>query len=211
MTNSENMRILEIAKRLKAMADTGLLFTNDEYDKERYIELNSLSAEIMALDSGLNTHEIQNYFLNTTDYPTPKVDVRGFLLNDKNEILMVQEKCDMKWTIPGGWCEVGISPKENILKEMEEETGLDVQVNRVLAIFDKSKHPHPPQPHYVYKIIYYCTCANSTILNPNHEINDAQFFSINKLPNLSEDRIIKNQLDILLQKALEKDLNVYSD
>lgn len=203
-------KLIEIAKRLKAMAETGLLFTKDEYDLERYDELKEISHQIMAIESGAKQNLVENFFNETTDYPTPKVDVRGFLLNDKNEILMVQEKCDNKWTIPGGWCEIGYSPKENVTKEMREETGLAINVDQLLAVFDKRCHAHPPQPHYVYKLVYLCK-SDSFNLNPNHEIADAKFFPINNLPELSEDRIVTSQLEMLYKKVIEKDLDVYSD
>lgn len=203
-------KLHHIALRLKAMADTALLFTKDEYDKERYIELADLSNQLLAIQAGENIQEVENFFSETTDYPTPKVDVRGFLLNDKQEVLMVKEKADGKWTIPGGWCEIGFSPKENVAKEMKEETGITVDVDRILAVFDKRCHPHPARPHYVYKLIYLCK-SSSYQLNPNHEIADAQFFNINKLPELSTDRIVKSQLEILYNKVLRKDLDVYSD
>lgn len=77
------------------------------------------------------------------DYPTPKVDVRGVVLNETKQILLVKERLDGKWTIPGGWAEIGISPKENLLKEMKEETGLEVNADRLLAVFNKRCHPHP--------------------------------------------------------------------
>ncbi len=203
-------KLTEIAKRLKAMAETGLLFTKEAYDLERYEELQDLSHQIMAMESGSDSSGIKNYFAETTDYPTPKVDVRGFLLNDKNEILMVQEKCDNKWTIPGGWCEIGYSPKENIIKEMQEESGLDIEVDRLLAVFDKRCHSHPPRPHYVYKLVYWCKSL-SFELNPNHEITDAKFFPISNLPELSEDRIVTTQLELLYKKVIQNDFDVHSD
>lgn len=204
-------KILDIAKRIKAMADTGLLFTKDAYDKERYQELLQISNELFQISSGEELAVIENYFSATTDYPTPKVDVRGFLLNDKNEVLLVQEKSDKKWTIPGGWCEIGLTPKENIKKEMLEETGLQVEVGDLLAVFDKKCYPHPPQPHYVYKLIYKCKPTNGVELNPNFEILDAKFISMDQLPELSTDRILEEQLHLLFEKVKAREGFTYSD
>ncbi len=211
MENKSENSVTEIAKRLKAMADTGLLYVENDYDKERYEELLQLSYKLMQMHSGNNINFIEGFFDEVIEYPTPQVDVRGFLLNAKNEVLLVKEKSDSKWTIPGGWCEVGLTPKENISKEMKEETGLDVKVERILAVFDKKCHPHPPQAHYVYKLVYLCSSQDGMELNPNHEILDAAYFPLNNLPELSTDRILKNQLEILFQKIISNDNSVYSD
>lgn len=193
------------------MAETGLLFVENNYDKERYEEFLQISMELLQLETGVSEEVVKDFFRDRTEYPTPNVDVRGVLLNRKNEILLVQEQIDSKWTIPGGWCEIGYTPKENIKKEMQEETGLNVDVKQLLAVFDKKCHNHPPQPHYVYKLCYLCVCDNPEALNPNFEIKQAKYFSIDALPELSEDRILKNQIELLYHKIANNDYEVYSD
>lgn len=106
------------------MADTGLLYCQNEFDKERYEELSELSQQLMSAILSTPIDVITNSFSPVKDYPTPMVDVRGFILNTQNEILLVQEKSDMRWSIPGGWADIGLSPTENVLKEIHEESGL---------------------------------------------------------------------------------------
>lgn len=185
---------LNLAKRIKALADTGLVFTQNEYDIARYEELKEISFEMMELITHQPIKEIKQFYGKVIDYPTPKVDVRGIVLNEKNEILLVKEKADNCWTPPGGWGEVGLSPSENVIKEVKEESGLNVKVERLLAVFDKKCHPHPPQPYYVYKLLFHCIPVGELNFAPDCEILDIGFFPIHQLPDLSVDRILESQL-----------------
>lgn len=203
--------ILNNIKRIKALAETGLLFTQNEYDIDRYNELKEISLQLMEEISDTPVEQLKMAFTPANDYPTPKIDVRGVVLNENGEILLVKEKMDGKWTIPGGWCEIGLSPNENLIKEMKEETGLNVTIERLLAIFDKKCHPHPPQPLYVYKLVFFCTINGSKTLNPDYEIADIGYFNMDNLPTLSEDRIVKNQLEIAHQKVINNNFDVYFD
>jgi len=211
LTDKKNINIFNIAKRLKSIADIGLLYTDNDYDIDRYKEIKQIGFELMNQLTDEPIKKIESSFSLVNDYPTPKVDVRGMVLNEKHQILLVKERLDGKWTIPGGWCEIGISPKENITKEMKEETGLDVKIDRLLAVFDKRCHPHPPQPHYVYKLIFNCVIIGENVLNPDYEIIDIGYFDLNNLPELSKDRILESQLQIVHKKILENDKNVYFD
>lgn len=206
-----NADLLNFIKRVKALSETGLLYTQNEYDIDRYEELKALSFNMLKKLTNEPVTNIKLVFNEVTDYPTPKIDVRGLVLNHQNELLLVKEKMDGKWTIPGGWCEIGLSPKENLIKEMEEETGLNVQIERLLALFDKKHHNHPPHPLYVYKLVFYCRANESQPMNPNYEIEDIGYFNIEKLPELSTDRIIKNQLKIVYEKAINNTFDVYFD
>lgn len=209
LNKSEN--ILNIAKRLRSMAEIGLMYAEIGYDIERYKELKEISFELMEQISDQSIEEVKGAFKDPLEYPTPNVDVRGVVLNEKQQILLVKEASDGKWTLPGGWCEIGVTPKENIAKEMKEETGLDVEVKRLLAVFDKRCHPHPPQSHYVYKLVFHCQVIGSPEFKPDYEITDIGYFDINKLPELSKDRILKNQLQIIHNKLVNNDLEVYVD
>jgi len=145
----EEIQNLELIKRIKALADTGLVYAQDEYDRERYEELRELSLKLLSNVSNQPLTVLNDFFMPENEYPTAKVDVRGLVLNDKNEILMAKEQVDGKWTIPGGWADIGYTPSEVVVKEIKEETGLYCTADRLLAVFDKRKHPHPPQPFYV--------------------------------------------------------------
>lgn len=201
---------LELIKRVKALADTGLVYAEDDYTKERYEELLEISLKLMASVSDQPFEVLQDFFLTEKDYPTVKVDVRGFVLNEKDEILMAKESVDGKWTIPGGWADIGDSPSEAVLKEIREETGFDAKVVRLLAVYDKRCHPHPPEAFYIYKLIFFCKIIGGE-LQHGFDMLGADFFPMHKLPELSEDRILKSQLKQLYQMVQENDNQTYFD
>ena len=201
---------LELIKRVKALADTGLVYAEDEYDRERYVELREISLQLLTNISNQPLTVLHGFFMPEKDYPTVKVDVRGFVLNELNEILMAKERVDGKWTIPGGWADIGYSPSEVVVKEIEEETGLNCTVDRLLAVYDKRMHMHPPQPFYVYKLIFLCKIQSGN-LKHGFDMDGAKFFNIADLPNLSEDRILDAQVQQLYTMVINNITNVYFD
>ncbi|MBC7889527.1 MAG: NUDIX hydrolase [Ferruginibacter sp.] len=201
--------LFNLIKRIKSISDIGLLYCNNEYDKERYSDLLQISYELLHKITGKEITLLKNLYLQNTDYPTAKVDVRGLLIKD-NKILLVKESTDNKWALPGGWADIGFSPKEVIVKEYKEETGLEVITERLLAVFDKKFHPHPPQPFYVYKMVFYCR-AISTTLTKGFDITDVNYFDVENLPELSEDRILKSQVELVFQKASMPGTDTYFD
>lgn len=136
---SPEIELLEIAKRIRALSQTGLVYVDNDYDRERYEELLDLSHQIAAKLTNCDVEAIKSSFRIEDDYVTPKVDVRAVVFNEKNEILLIKERADGAWAIPGGWADVGYSPSEVAIKEVKEETGLDVAPIRLLAVFDKMK------------------------------------------------------------------------
>lgn len=202
--------ILNEIKRLKSIADTGLLYANNEYDKERYLELQQISIQLLARLTDLSVEDFKLVFPVIKDYPTAKVDIRGIAFLDEKKVLLVKESMDGKWSLPGGWGEIGFSPCETIIKEFKEETGLDVLPERLLAVFDKRMHAHPPQPFYVYKMVFHCKLT-STAITRGFDVLDVNFFDIDDLPSLSEDRILKSQILLLASKVFENKLEVYID
>lgn len=206
----EQNQQLELIKRIKALADTGLVYSEDEYNKERYGELREISIQLLENVTNIPLNVLKNFFMPETDYPTVKVDVRGFVLNDGNKILMAKEQIDGKWTIPGGWADIGYSPSEVVIKEIEEETGLHCSVDRLLAVYDKRMHPHPPQPFYIYKLIFLCKIETGE-LKHGFDMEGAAFFPVDDLPILSKDRILKIQIEQLYKMTIENDKNVYFD
>ena len=201
---------LELVKRVKALADTGLLYADNEYDKERYEELASISLKLLSTTSGEPLPVLRDFFMPVKDYPTPKVDIRALILNEAREVLLVKESLDGKWSLPGGWGEVGFSPSEVIRKEIKEETGLDATVARLLAVYDKKCHPHPPQPLYVYKLVFLCEAVAGS-LSPGFDILDVRYFALEQLPELSEERILKAQIEQIHQLALQAGSSVHFD
>jgi ADP-ribose pyrophosphatase YjhB (NUDIX family) len=188
---------LDWAKRIQALSQTGLAFSKNVYDIERYEELRNISVEIMSEYTDLEMQKIQDLFTNEIGYQTPKVDVRGVVFKD-GQILMVNENWDNKWALPGGFCDVGLSPSENVVKEIKEESGFDVIPVKLLAVFDKNKHPHPPDPYHYYKIFILCEIIGGAATT-GIETNNIQFFSENNLPELSTSRITESQIHALFE------------
>ncbi len=191
-------------KRLKAIADVGLIYTQSEYDRERYAEVQQITFRLLSGLTGYSLPVLENIFPKMAEYPTAKVDIRGLTVSDNNKILLVREAADGKWSLPGGWADIGHSPKETVIKETKEEAGLDVVAHSLLAVFDKRLHPHPPEPFYVYKMVFYCKPVSLDI-SPGHDVGDAGFFDIGNLPPLSENRILKSQIELVYKKIMAGD------
>jgi len=200
---------LEELKKLKALADTGLVYCENNYDRDRYEQVREITLGLIAQLTNQPITKLNQFFLPVKEYPTVKVDVRGFILNEKNEVLMAQESVDGKWTIPGGWADIGDTPAEAVLKEIKEETGFDAEIVRLLAIYDKRCHPHPPELFYIYKLMFFCTISGGQLAH-GFDMQGADFFSMEALPELSEPRILKSQLKHLFELA-QNASDVYFD
>jgi ADP-ribose pyrophosphatase YjhB (NUDIX family) len=186
---------LETAKRLEAIAQTGLTFTQNDYDRERYEEIRMIGHSIFHYYTETPVEKIHELFDREEGYPTPKVDIRGVIIRD-DKILLVHEKLDNRWALPGGWADIGLTPSEVVAKEVREEAGLEVQPERLLAVLDKKMHNHPPSPLHVYKMFILCQ-EKGGILAAGVETLDAGFFSLNQLPVLSTDRNTHGQLAMI--------------
>lgn len=188
---------LDWAKRIQALSQSGLAFSKDLYDIERYEELRAISVEIMAEHTDLEIHTIEGLFTNETGYQTPKVDVRGVVFKN-DQILMVKENHDDKWALPGGFCDIGLSPSENVVKEIKEESGYDVIPVKLIAVLDKNKHPHPPDPYHYYKIFILCEIiGGKPAIGP--ETNQVEFFAEYNLPALSANRNTESQIKMMFE------------
>ncbi|MEF3306391.1 NUDIX hydrolase [Paenibacillus sp. GYB003] len=188
-------RWLEWAQRIQAIAQTGLAYTRNEYDIERYEELREISIRIMQEHTGAPYPVIKELFASESGYPTPKVDVRGVVFED-GKILLVREKSDGKWTLPGGWADIGYTPKEVAAKEIREEAGLIVRAVKLLAVLDKKCHPHPPEPYYIYKLFILCERTGGA-LEAGLETSDAAYFGEHELPELSLNRTTESQIRLM--------------
>ena len=191
---------LNIAKRLEAIAQIGLTYSKDDYDTERYHEIRDISHQIFNHYTDAPLEKIQNLFSRENGYPTPKVDVRGVIFQDK-KILLVKEKLDGMWALPGGWADIGFTPSEVVVKEVKEEAGLEIAPVKLLAVYDKKCHAHPPSALHVYKMFILCAITGGT-LNPGMETLEAEFFSQDKLPELSVERNTPEQIHLLFKNRL---------
>ena len=178
-----------------ALTDTGLTFTKDPFDRERYEDLRSLLSEMLNQVSDLDPDEVAELLKPTSAYATPLMDVRAWIVEDE-KICLVRGQGENDWALPGGFGEVGYSPTENILKEIEEETGFEAKVERLLAVFDTNRFQL--QSKQYAKFVFECKLLDGQF-QKNQEIADLQFFAIDQLPALSEKRITKEQIEILWQ------------
>ncbi|MCA0992314.1 NUDIX hydrolase [Pseudalkalibacillus hwajinpoensis] len=189
------------AKQIQSIAQAGLTYTQDHYDYERYLELRQLSAEMMETYTEYDMKTIQQLFTNETGYQTPKVDVRAVVFHE-GKLLFVKEKADGKWSLPGGWGDVGFTPGEVAVKEVQEESGYEVEARRLLAVLDHKQHPHPPSPYHIYKVMIACDLIGGSAAESN-ETSDCGFFAQHELPPLSTGRITESQIEMLF--ALHND------
>ncbi|MQQ29554.1 NUDIX hydrolase N-terminal domain-containing protein [Streptococcus mitis] len=192
------MKTSDFAKylqRMIALTDTGLTFTKDPFDRERYEDLRSLLSEMLNQVSDLDADEVAELLKPTSAYATPLMDVRAWIVEDE-KICLVRGQGENDWALPGGFGEVGYSPTENILKEIEEETGFEAKVERLLAVFDTNRFQL--QSKQYAKFVFECKLLAGQF-QENQEIADLQFFAIDQLPALSEKRITKEQIEILWQ------------
>lgn len=193
---------LDWAKRLQALAQAGLTFTKDEFDRERYVELQQIATEMFERQSDLSLDEVTK-LTHVDGYPTPKLDVRGVVFRD-DTILLVKERSDGLWTLPGGYCEVGLSPSQNIIKEIEEETGFHVVPVRLLALFDMHHHGHSPLSQHYYKLFIECELIGGEA-QVSHETSEVAFFTREHLPPLSTARNTQEQLHMCFEASWQKD------
>ena len=171
--------LITIAQRMRALAQTGLSYSVSDYETDRCQELLRLSDRITSIVSGLPDEEIAACYHPMREYVTPKVDIRA--------------KADGRWAMPGGWSDVGYTPSEVAVKETKEETGLDVRVERLLAVLDKRCHDYPASPLYVYKMFILCTVTGGELAG-TFDILDQRFFALDSLPPLSLDRTLPENI-----------------
>lgn len=181
------------ARELQAIAQTGLHFAESAYDHERYRKILDISAEIFADHSGESPEMIRTLFAKQTGYATPKVDVRGVVFQE-GRLLLVQERSDGLWTLPGGWADVNDSPSEAVEREIVEESGFKAKAERMLAVFDRAKQNNdPPFPFHVYKLFILCQLVGGEAAT-TFETSGVNFFSEHEIPPLSVARTSRNQI-----------------
>ncbi len=200
-----NTRWLEWSKRLQAIAQNGLTFARDSYDVQRFESVRQLAAEMLAEGSDVEQAVILGLLEKETDYATPKVDVRGVVFRD-DKLLLVRERSDGRWTLPGGWADVCASPAENVVREVYEESGFTTRASKILAVFDRSKHPHePPFAFHVYKIYMLCTILGGAE-TVSTETDAVDFFGEQEIPELSITRVTPPQVARMFEHHRNPDL-----
>ena len=182
---------LQWAIELQSLAQAGLTYGKDLYDKERYERIREISEEIMSHMADIPTETVKTLFCNETGYQTPKIDTRAAIFKD-GKILLVHES-NGKWSLPGGWCDVNVSVAENTIKEVKEESGLDVVVKSVIAIQDRAKHNLPIYAYGVCKIFMLCSVNGGKFVE-NIETVGFDYFSEDVLPNLAAEKNNEEQI-----------------
>lgn len=185
---------------MNAIADSGLTYGENIFDQERYTEMKKLLRDLAEDLTDLSETELSEAFRPTYYYPTPMIDVRAFVRNEAGKILLIRDKTRNDWALPGGYGEIGLTAKEDVLKELLEEAGLTGEVKRLLAVFDTEKWQ--PQARQYYKFVFECTVLSGTFTE-NSETAESRFFDLTELSalNLSEHRNTFAQLDLLVKLA----------
>lgn len=189
---------LKWAVELQALAQTGLYYSKDVFDTERYERIREIAAEMLAHQTEIPLEKVKDLFCNETGYQTPKIDTRAAIFRE-GKILLVQEK-NGTWSLPGGWCDVDLSVKENTIKEVKEEAGLDVCADMVIAVQDREKHNAPVLAHKVCKIFVLCSVLGGSFA-PNSETVDSGYFALDELPFLCDDKNTREQVEMCFEAS----------
>lgn len=200
---------LKWAIEIQSLAQAGLAYTNNVYDIERYERLREISAEMIASKSNINLEKAKELFCNETGYQTPKIDTRAVIFKN-NKILLTHEN-NGTWSLPGGWCDVLESVKTNTIKEVKEETGLDVETVKIIAIQDRNKHNKPIYAYGVCKVFVLCNILGGEFTK-NIETTEIKYFSLEELPeNLAEEKTNKEQIEMCFKAFNSEDWQTQFD
>jgi ADP-ribose pyrophosphatase YjhB (NUDIX family) len=183
---------LDWAQRLQAIAQSGLTYSANPYDRDRYESVREIAAEMMAAGSASPIAPIRELFAGQSGYATPKVDMRAAVFHD-DKILLVQEIEDRAWSLPGGWADVGESPADATVREVREESGYETRAVKLLAVYDRNRHGHPPFPFHAYKIFFQCELIGGQPALSN-ETTGVDWFAEDRLPALSTTRVTAAQI-----------------
>ena len=199
---------LKWAIEIQSIAQCGLAYTKDMYDKERYEQLRNIAVEMLSYKTDISVDKIKTLFCNESGYQTPKLDTRAVIF-EAEKILLVREKNGL-WSLPGGWVDVLESIESNTIKEVKEESGLDVITKRVIAIQDRNKHNKPLYPYGVCKVFVECEVIGGEFIE-NIETTEIKYFSIENLPNLCEAKTTSKQIEMCFEAKNNQNWNVVFD
>lgn len=184
---------LDWAIRLQALAQNGLAYTRDAFDKDRFEEIRQIAAEMLVEPSGQPLEVVTDLFASETGYQTPKLDTRAAIFQEE-KILLVQES-DGLWSLPGGWCDAFVSVMDNTVKECLEEAGLEVEVYRLVAVLDKHKNNPSRSAHHVTKCFFLARSLGGQFV-ANSETLASGYFALDDLPPLSVNKTTKEQIEL---------------
>ena len=199
---------MEWAIELQSLAQAGLTYGKDVYDRERYERIRDISAEILSYKTDISVEKVKNLFCNEVGYQTPKLDTRAAVF-EHEKILLVKEN-NGKWSLPGGWVDVNLSVKENTVKEVKEESGLDVTADRIIAIQDRDRHNLPAYAYGVCKIFVLCSVLGGEF-EKNIETTEFRYFNKAELPELATEQNTKEQIEMCFNAYYNKNWIVEFD
>ena len=200
---------LKQAIEIQSLAQAGLAYTDNVYDRERYERLREIAAEMLADKTGLPLGKVKDLFCNETGYQTPKLDTRAAIFRD-DKILLVHEN-NGTWALPGGWCDVLESVQSNTIKEVKEETGLDVKAVRLIAVQDRNKHNLPVYAYGVCKVFVLCERIGGEFV-ANSETTGYSYFSLDELPDdLATEKTNRKQIEMCFAAYRDKNWQTYFD
>lgn len=199
---------LKLAIEIQSLAQNGLAYSNNVFDTERYERLREISAEMISMQADLPVRKVKDLFCNETGYQTPKLDTRAAIFME-DRVLLVHEN-NGTWSLPGGWVDVLESVRSNTVKEVKEETGLDAVAKRIIAVQDRNKHNKPAYAYGVCKIFVLCEVIGGNF-KENSETTEIQYFPIDQLPVLAEEKVNKEQIEMCFKAVKEKNWQVLFD
>ena len=205
-----NPRWLTWAQKIQSIAQSGLLYTGNPFDVERYHELSMIAQEMMVEGTKADPGVVQVVFDAQCGYATPKLDIRGVIFNDE-KVLLVRELADGgRWTLPGGWVDINESPSHAVEREVLEEAGKLVKARKLLAVYDRNQHGHPPTVFHSYKIFVLCDLlgeATASVL----ETSDPTFFLLSEMPELSPSRVTPEEISRMFEHLHDPSLPTFFD
>jgi ADP-ribose pyrophosphatase YjhB (NUDIX family) len=200
------MNVLQWARQVQAIAQNGLTFTKDPFDRDRFEKLQQLVTAILTSELAITPGQLQGLWVGDDGYATPKVDVRGAVF-DQDKVLLVRERSDGKWTLPGGWVDVGDAPAFAVEREIREESGYLAKAVKLAAVYDRNNpaHGHPPSILHIYKLFFVCELTGGTAAL-SAETDGVDFFPVSTLPPLSIGRATQAQIERMYQHHLNRGL-----
>ena len=193
---------LNWAIELQSLAQAGLAYGKDKFDIERFERIREISAEMVAYKTDISVEKVKNLFCNEVGYQTPKIDTRAAIF-ENNKILLIQES-NGKWALPGGWADVYLSVKENVLKEVKEEAGIEANAEMIIALLDVTKNQGKKIPYGITKVFVLCEYLSGKF-EKNIETIDSRYFGIDELPELEEKKITVDQIKMCFEANKNKD------
>lgn len=201
---------IDWVEKIRAIAQNGITYAEGGFDLERYHQLQAIAHEMTAALTGAPREKVDDYFLPEQGYTTPKVDLRAGVFKD-GKVLLVKERSDDCWALPGGWCDICEPPSRGIEREVMEESGYTAKAIKLVALRDTHRHPyHPRTPHHIYKLLFLCELTGGEA-RTNLEISDIRFFSPDQLPTLSQGRTIEQDIHSLLEHDNNRALSTEFD